>query len=359
MAFFTKHYHSPGTSPGTLREHDDHVEEAIRLRVVRYSKTDVVIDERDDFAPEALPAAKPDQRTWLHVQGRPSGALLARIGAHFNLHPLALEDVHNAGQRPKMDEYDEQLFVVLSLPQFDERSVTIYQTSFFIAPDYLLSFSQGPTDPFLPVLKRLKDGPGKMRGLGTDYLLYALLDTVIDQGFPVLESFGLELELIEEKIVANATHETLTQIHDIKRELILLRRMLWPQREVIGALLREDGELISETTRVYYRDCYDHTVQIMELLESYRDMSVSMLDIYLSSMSNRMNETMRVLTVIATIFIPLTFIVGVYGMNFGDNPGSPWAMPELHWYYGYPLIWLFMILIAVGMLGLFRRRGWL
>lgn len=187
-------------------------------------------------------------------------------------------------------------------------------------------------------------------------MLYSLLDVVIDQGFPVLENFGLQLEDLEEQILKTAGDDTLENIHTLKRELILLRRMLWPQREVINQLLRGDLALVREETLVYLRDCYDHTIQIMDLLETYRDMTGSMLDIYLSGVSNRMNEVMRVLTVIATIFIPLTFIVGVYGMNFDRS--APWNMPELGWPYGYLLVWLVMIVIAVLMLMFFRRRGW-
>lgn len=198
-----------------------------------------------------------------------------------------------------------------------------------------------------------------MRRRGTDYLLYALLDTVIDQGFPLLEIFGNALEALEESIMAQPTRATLARIHTIKRELILLRRTLWPQREVLSKLVHEEQDTIHDETRMFLRDCHDHAIQIMDLLETYREMSTGMLDIYLSSTSNRMNEIMRVLTVIATIFIPLTFIVGVYGMNFGANINSPWAMLELSWYYGYPLVWLLMILVAAGMLVFFRRKRWL
>jgi magnesium transporter len=188
--------------------------------------------------------------------------------------------------------------------------------------------------------------------------MYSLLDTVIDQGFPVLESFGLELEELEEQILASVAGATLEKIHTVKRELILLRRMLWPQREVINQLLRGDQALVQEDTLIYLRDCYDHTIQVMDLLETYRDMTGSMLEIYLSSVNNQMNQVMRLLTVIATIFIPLTFIAGVYGMNFDRNAG-PWNMPELGWHYGYLLIWAIMILVALVMLVFFRRRKWI
>jgi magnesium transporter len=360
MAFFTKRYHAPGTAPGTLHDHPAPAKTTpVSLRLVRYGPTGVDVCQGVEFVPPDEPYAVPQQITWLHVQGHPSGQLLAQIGEHYGLHPLSLEDVHNAGQRPKVEEFDGQVFAILSLPRFENGEVTVHQASFFFAAHYVLSFCNGPADPFEPVLRRLQGNAQKWRNRGTDYLLYALMDTVIDQGFPVLETFGLELEELEEKIVANSARETLKHIHTVKRELILLRRMLWPQREVLNSLVREERDLISDETRVFLRDCYDHTVQVMDLIETYRDMSVSMLDIYLSSISNHMNEIMRVLTMIATLFIPLTFIVGVYGMNFGNNTKSPWAMPELEWYYGYPLIWLLMILIAVGMLVYFWRKRWL
>lgn len=359
MAFFNKRYHPPGTSPGSLREHPVRTEQPVQVRLVRYDKSAIKISESTGFGPAELPVETPGQLTWLHVQGRAPGSLLARIGEHFKLHALALEDVHNTGQRPKVEEYDSQVFIILSLPRFDSGQIVVVQVSFFFTADYVVSFCEGSIDPFKPILRRLQENAGKLRSRDTDYLLYALLDTIIDQGFPVLEAFGIELEEVEEKIVARANRETLVQIHTIKRELILLRRMLWPQREVINTLVREERDLISDDTRVFLRDCYDHTIQVMDLLETYRDMSVSMLDIYLSSISNRMNDVMRVLTVIATIFIPLTFIVGVYGMNFGSNSKSPWAMPELSWYYGYPLVWLLMIGVVVGMLVYFWRKRWL
>jgi magnesium transporter len=358
MALFTKHYHPPGTMPGSLQAHPQRVELPCRMRRVQYNKSSIEIDEADELASLGGGPATDGRLTWLHVQGHPSGDQLARIGEAYQLHALALEDVHNTGQRPKVEEYDDQIFVILALPHFADDEVLVHQVSFFLAADFVLSFCDGPSDPFEPVVKRLQQNVGKLRSHGSDYLLYTLVDAVIDQGFPVLETFGLELEEIEEQIVGKPGRETLTRIHNIKRELILLRRMLWPQREILNALTHQERKLIAEDTLVYLRDCYDHTIQIMDLLETYRDMSVSLLDIYLSSVSNRLNEIMRLLTVIATIFIPLTFIVGVYGMNF-SNPTSPWSMPELHWYYGYPLVWLLMIIIAIAMLLFFRRRHWL
>jgi magnesium transporter len=360
MAFFTKRYHPPGTAPGTLQGPLTKATTALPagVRLVCYDRTGINVTAAENAIPPFTAPSESKAKTWVHVQGRPSQQLLTQIGQTYGLHPLALEDIHNTGQRPKVEEFDGQVCTTLSLPRFEEGRVETYQVNLFLSAGAVLSFCEGPADPFEPVLKRLQEAAGKFRSRGTDYLLYALLDTVIDQGFPVLEAFGLELEELEEKILSGSARETLPHIHAVKRELILLRQMLWPQREVVNALLREDQELIVDDTRLFLRDSYDHTIQVMDLLETYRDMSTSMLDIYLSSVSNRMNEIMRVLTVIATTFIPLTFVAGVYGMNFGSNSNSPWAMPELNWYYGYPLAWLLMLTIAVGMLIYFWRKRW-
>jgi len=355
LTYFTKQYHPPGTPPGTLK--DITAQAQISINLVDYSGTDylsrdlVTVEECKSFLER-------ETTTWIHIQGRPSTDTLEYLGASFNLHPLALEDVHNTVQRPKVDSYNDTLFVILSLPTITDSRINVEQISLFVGTDYLISFHNGDRDPFGSIRKRLENHMGKLRDRGADYLLYALIDTIIDEGFPVLESFGEQIEDLEEELLEAPQKETLKNIHDIKRELLLLRRMLWPQREVLNLLIRDEFSLLKDETTVYMRDCYDHTIQIMDLLETYRDMTTSMLDVYLSSISYRLNDVMRVLTVIATIFIPLTFLVGVYGMNFGINDKSPWAMPELGWYYAYPVLWLVIILVAAGMILFFRRRGW-
>ena len=353
--FFDKRYHPPGTSPGTLIAAPEG--EQISIRLVDYSSTDytakdlVTVDECKPFLEQKT-------ITWIHIQGQPSIDTLNYLGESLNLHPLTLEDVHNTGQRPKVDDYNGQIFIILSLPIITNGHVSIEQISLFAGPDYVISFHNGKRDAFSTVRKRLQNHLGKIRDRGADYLVYALLDTVIDEGFPVLESFGEEIEALEEELLQSPDRNTLKKLHDIKRELLLIRRMLWPQREILNVLIRDEILLFKDETRIYLRDCYDHTIQILDLIETYRDMTASMLDVYLSSISYRLNDVMRILTVIATIFIPLTFLVGVYGMNFGINDKSPWAMPELGWYYAYPVLWIIMILMAVGMLLFFRRRGW-
>ena len=356
MAYFEKRYHPPGTPPSTLTEVPATEAAPLRIRLIHYHADDLVVMD-DVAASECGRYLQGQGITWAHVQGHPSEAALLELGAVFGLHPLALEDVLNTGQRPKMESFQDQLFVVMSLPLMEEDRVYVDQVSIFLGKNFLVSFCVGDAAFFDPILKRLRVKGGAIRSRRADYLLYGLLDMVIDQGFPVLESFGLQLEEIEEEIIEVSGRDTVEKIHTIKRELILLRRMVWPQREVISQLQRGGHELIDDSTLVYLRDCYDHTIQVMDLMETYRDMTGSMLDIYLSSVSNRMNDIMRVLTVIATIFIPLTFITGIYGMNFERSAGS-WNMPELGWAFGYPLVLLVMIVVVVVMVLFFRRRGW-
>jgi magnesium transporter len=358
MAYFYKRYHPPGTAPGTLVETPEGEAPAAPLRIRLIDYTESEFEEREvESAAACTHYLERDTRTWVHVQGDAEPDTLRELGLRFGLHPLALEDVVNAGQRPKTDRYDQHLFVVLTEPLLPAGRIQVCQVSFFLGRGFVISFHPGAADPFEPVRTRLRQKGGRLRTRGTDYLLYALTDLVIDQAFPVLEAFGDHLEDFEEVLLENPDRDAIRQLHQIKHDLLLLRRMLWPQREAISSLAREDGNLVQEETRLYLRDCYDHTVHIMDLIESFREMTAGMLDIYLSSVSNRLNEVMRVLTVIATIFIPLTFIVGVYGMNF-QNPDSPWAMPELRWYWGYPLVWGVMLAVVAAMLAYFRRKGW-
>lgn len=356
MGFFNKAYHPPGTAPGTLTERPAAAAQPLRIRLTEYAPD--LFEERDIATPaDCKPYLESPSITWIHVQGDVPADTLRNLGELFELHPLALEDVLNSGQRPKLDIYDEQYFVAMNLPEFRNGGIATQQISLFFGNNYLISFSNAAVDPFEPVRARLRNTAGRFRERGADYLLYTLLDMVVDAGFPLFERFGETLEDLEAELLDKPDQTTLNRIHTLKRELLLLRRSLWPQREVVNALLRIEPPLLSDETRMYLRDCYDHSVQIMDLLETYRDMATSMLDVYLSSISNRTNEIMRVLTLIATIFIPLTFIVGVYGMNF-SHATSPWAMPELHWYYGYPLVWLVMLAVTAGLLYYFRRNKW-
>jgi magnesium transporter len=357
MTQFEKIYHPPGTSPGTLVSHEGADLDNVSIHLIDYNASEFVEEELAS-AEECKPYLDKDNVTWVHLQGPISAETIRHIGNMFELHPLSLEDVMNKGQRPKIEEYDDQLFAVMSMPIKIEDAIVIEQVSVFLGRNYIISFHAGSTDPFDPLRSRLRKKRGRIRNLKADYLLYAIMDLIIDQGYPILESLGENIENIEEALLSSSVKQsTLGDIHNIRRQLLLLRRNLWPQREAVNNLLRGENVLIEEGTSLYLRDCYDHTIQILDLIENYREMAASLIDIYISSTSYRLNEIMRVLTIIATIFIPLTFIVGLYGMNF-SNPDSPWAMPELHWYYGYPMIWGVMIATFLGMVIYFKRKDW-
>lgn len=355
MSHFFKRYHTPGTPPGELVEDEDRKRSRpLRLTVIDYDG-DSWTEKQDVSIAECLPHLATPEVTWIHAQGYAGPDTLRKLGEAFRLHPLALEDVLNTGQRPKVDTYGEQLFAILSFPVLHGKRIVSEQLSLFLGKDYLVSFFSGDTDPFVAIRERLRSHRGPGRDRNTDYLFYALIDLVIDEGFPVLESLGEWIEDLEERLMDRPDKETLNEIHKLRRELLYLRRMLWPQREILNSLLRDEYPVIAKDTKIYLRDCYDHTIQIMDLMESYRDMAASMTDIYLSSVSNRLNDVMRVLALITTLFIPPTFIVGVYGMNF-SNPVSPWAMPELSWYYGYPMAWGIIIVTVIGMVIYFKRK---
>ncbi len=358
MALFRKRYHPPGTPPGTLLSGRDDGRPGVRITLIDYTADSLRVDDDAD-AGQCRAAINAETVTWVRVQGHPSAELMRELGETLDLHPLALEDVLNAGQRPKLEPYDRQLFLVTHLPLFENGEITIHQISLFLHEHYLVTFSPCEEETFDSILRRLEAPGTRLRRQGTDYLFYTLLDLIVDQGFPLLEELGTQIELLEETVVDAPDQSVLNRIHGIKRGMIFLRRSMWPQREMVSRLLRDNDEWITPYTRVYLRDCYDHSVQILDLVESYREMSASLLDIYMSSVSMRLNEVMRVLTVIATIFMPLTFITSIYGMNFVDNSNSPWAMPELHWYFGYPLVWLLIVAVVVVMLVWFRRKRWI
>lgn len=356
MGLFDKSYHPPGTSPGTLRTPRHEISREVHLRLAHY--TPDALQLRDQVSvEECLHFLRMPGVTWLNISGTPDFTLLREIGEAFGLHSLALEDVLNVGQRPKLESYDAHLFTVLRYPRLNHAKLHNDQVSLFLGATFVVSVCSDAANPFQPVYDRLRKAGNPIRNRGADYLQYALVDTVVDQAFPVLEALGETLEDIETDLIEQPQSDTLARIHQLRRELLLLRRTLWPQREVVSSLMRNEDRLMDERTLIYLRDCYDHSIQVLEMVESYREMVTGMLDVYLSNVSNRLNQTMRVLTVIATIFIPLTFIVGVYGMNF-DRRAGPWAMPELGWSWGYPAVWGVMIAIAALMLVAFKRKDW-
>ena len=292
--------------------------------------------------------------TWIHVRGLHNPDIIESLGQRYGIHHLFLEDILNTAQRPKMEDLEDGLFIVIKAFTIieDDETTAAEQISFILGKNYVISLQEGNADIFEPVRSRLRGSRGRIRGMGPDYLLYALMDTVVDHYFSVLEVLGERIEVLEDELLTDHAQETLPRMHRLRRELLFLKKMVWPLREVISAMLRSETGLIRQTTQFYIRDLYDHIIQVVDTLENYRELASALLEIYLSSVSNRMNEVMKVLTIIATIFIPITFIAGVYGMNFE-------FMPELKWRWGYAMLWGVMIVMIVTMLGYFRKKKWL
>ncbi|HLO46807.1 MAG TPA: magnesium/cobalt transporter CorA [Kamptonema sp.] len=298
--------------------------------------------------------------SWIDILGLGNSETWRQMSEVFNLHPLAQEDVVNVPQRPKVVDYEDQLIIIAWMVMMKPNTEVFHkeQVSLILGRHYLVTVQEEPDyDCFGPVRDRIRTAKGIIRKQGADYLAYSLLDSLIDGFFPVLESYGERIEELEDEVVMNPNRQTLEKIYKIRRELLTLRRAIWPQRDAINSLIRDGSDLISPEVRVYLRDCYDHTVQVMDMVESYRELSSGLMDVYLSSVGNKMNEIMKLLTVISSIFIPLTFVVGVYGMNFNTEK-SPFNMPELNWYLGYPFCWVMMIAIASSLVYFFWQRGW-
>jgi len=346
---------APGAPPGSLTIDPNAPKPVIRL--MAYSAEKFI--ERDIAQPDELRAYLGHWRVlWVNVEGLGDAATLEKIAEIFRLHPLAMEDVVNVHQRAKVDTFGERTFIVTHMMQITDH-LQSEQVSLFLGPDFVVTFQEEPHwDCLDPLRERIRKPGTRVRETGADHLAYAILDGVIDHYFPVLESFGERLESLEDRVVATPDRAAVAEIHDLKRELLYVRRAIWPQREALNTLVRDEIPHITAETRLYLRDCYDHAVRIIDLVETYREVCSDLMDLYLSSLSNRMNEVMKVLTIISTLFIPLTFVVGIYGMNF-NKAVSPWNMPELDWYYGYPLCLLVMVLIAIGQFWFFRRKGWI
>jgi magnesium transporter len=341
-----------GMSPGTLIYTGDKVADSIMMTLFEYQE-ERFKETTVASLQEADPAGK-SSVIWLNVDGISNPDLIEQAGKVFGLHPLLLEDILNNGQRPKCDDYGDYLFLVLKMLKVSPKNteISMEQVSFVLGGNYLISFQEDSGDVFDPVRERLRSSKGRIRKSGPDYLVYALIDAIVDNYFLALENFDNRLENLEEQLMTRPTAHTLNRIHRLKRELLFLRRAAWPLREAISVLERTESELVRESTEIFLRDLYDHTVRIIETIETFQEMLSGMLDIYLSSVSNKMNEIMKVLTIISTIFMPLSFIAGVYGMNFK-------YMPELNWPWGYFAALILMGLVVLGMLYYFKRKKWL
>ena len=342
-----------GLPPGTLVHIGERKAEEVKISIIDYDQKNFQEKEVEKIE-ECFPFKDKQTVTWINIDGLQEVGIVEKVGAHFGIHPLVMEDILHTGQRPKGEDLGDYLFIVLKMIYHDEGEDEIMgeQISLILGQNYVISFQEREGDIFNPIRERIRNGKGRIRKAGADYLAYSLVDAIVDHYFVILEELGGKIESLEEELVTNPTPEILQMIHKLKSTLIFLRKSVWPLREVINSLERGESPLITEPTGIYLRDVYDHTIQVIDTIETFRDMVSGMLDIYLSSVSNRMNEVMKVLTIIATIFIPLTFIAGIYGMNFK-------FMPELEWHWGYPMVLIVMFLIVAFMGVYFRRKKWL
>jgi len=353
LKLFRKTSKRAGLSPGTLVHDGDKKVEKAKITIIDFDATQFQEKEVETIE-ECFPFRDTPTVTWINIDGLHEVGIIEKIGKHFSIHPLILEDILHTGQRPKMEDFEDYIFLVVKMFYYDEKDdeIKMEQVSLLLGSNFVISFQEREGDIFDPIRERIRNHKGRIRMMKADYLGYALLDTIVDNYFIILEKVGEDIENMEEELVARPTPETLQTIHNLKRELIVLRKSIWPLREVVNSLERGESPLINEATGVYLRDVYDHTIQVIDTIETFRDMVSGMLDIYLSSISNKMNEVMKVLTIIATIFIPLTFVAGIYGMNFE-------FMPELKWHWGYFAALLVMVAVAIVMVFYFRRKRWL
>jgi magnesium transporter len=351
--FFKKASKKAGMSPGVLVHVGEQKIETARISMMSYDPARLEEKElkyiEDSFAYRDTPPV-----SWINIDGLHEVEMIEKIGTHFGIHPLTQEDIVNTGQRPKVEDFEDYIYLVLKMLKFDETSghIVSEQVSLILGPHYLISFQETQGDVFNSVRERIRKGRVHIRKSGPDYLAYALIDAVVDHYFLILEKMGERIEHFEEQLHVRPTPEILQAIYDLKREMIYFRKQVWPMREVLNTWQKAESALVQEANTVFIRDVYDHTIQVIDTIESFRDIISGMMDLYLSTVSNKMNEVMKVLTIMATIFIPLTFVAGIYGMNFK-------YMPELEWKWSYPVLWMVLIVIFVGMVFYFKHKKWL
>jgi magnesium transporter len=344
----------PGSAPGTLIPAPD--AEKTTLHIIAYGPDGLEEKELKD-AGEIRKFIGKWPVIWLNVEGLGSADVVKEVGEIFNIHHLALEDVLNVHERAKIERYNDDLFLVMHMMEFKDH-LEQEQLSVFSGKHFAVTFQEGPIDTLDPARERIRKNQGHIRKLGSDYLIYSIIDSVLDNYFPILETYGELLDKLEDEIITKPSHEVVANVHAVKRELLTLRRAVWPLREAINTLIRDMEVTFSEETRIHLRDCYDHAVRIIDFIETYRELAADLMDVYLSSLSNRMNEVMKVLTIITTLFVPPTLIAGIYGMNFNTEV-SPYNMPELNWFFGYPFALFLMLALTSGVVILLWYKGWL
>ena len=352
-------YSKPGTAPATLVAPLDQEGRKPEISLIEYD-AHTIQEKKVERIEETFSCPQNGKVGWINISGLGDVEILRQVGLNFRIHPLALEDMLNTGQRPKVEEYESQLFIVLQMAYAtNDEDIVFEQVSMVLGKQFVITVQEeAGHDVFGPVRLRLQQGGGNVRYMKADYLAYTLVDAVVDHYFPLVESLGDSMEEFQERVLNDPTRERLRQLHDFRRAIAELRRAVWPQREVLAHLTRDETGLIEGQTKFFFRDCYDHTMIVLDLLETYRDATRNLMDLYLSSLSMRTNEVIRVLTVISSIFIPLTFIAGLYGMNF-DRSTSGLNMPELGWRFGYLYAIGLMLAVAVGMILFFKRKKWL
>jgi magnesium transporter len=352
-------YSKPGTAPATLVAPPDQQGHKPEVSLIEYDAR-TILEKKVGHIDEIFSCLENDKVSWINIGGLGDVEMLKLLGLHFRIHPLALEDMLNTGQRPKVEEYDNQLFIVLQMAySTKDDDIVFEQVCMLLGKQYVITVQEeAGRDVFDPVRQRLRQGGGNARYMKSDYLAYTLVDAVVDHYFPLIECLGDSMEEFQETVLDDPTRERLRELHDFRHAIAEMRRAVWPQRDVLGRLMRDETGLVEARTKPFFRDCYDHTVIILDLLETFRDATHNIMDLYLSSLSIRTNEVMRVLTVITSIFIPLTFIAGIYGMNF-DRSTSGLNMPELGWRFGYLYAIGLMLAVAAGMIIFFKRKKWL
>ncbi|MGB6370642.1 MAG: magnesium/cobalt transporter CorA [Atribacterota bacterium] len=342
-----------GLPPGSIVHIGNKRDEKVKITIVDYSEAKFQ-DKEAKSVGECFPYKDKPTVTWINIDGVHEIKVIEEIGKHFNLHPLILEDIVDTDQRPKIKDFGDYIFIILKMLYCDKKgnAIRVEQVSLILGKNYVISFQEREGDVFNAIRERIRNNIGRIRKLGVDYLVYSLIDAIVDNYFIIIERLDEEIENLEDKVVIQPNPSNVQEIHKLKRDLIFLRKSIWPLREVISFLEKSESPLVLESTNLYLRDVYGHTIQVMDTVESLRDIISGILDIYLSSINTRMNEIMKMLTIVATIFIPLTFITGIYGMNFQ-------YMPEIKWFWGYPAVLSIMVAIGIGMLIYFKRKKWM